>query len=244
MYHKYSAMRHVYSFLLMVLSISCQSQNNQSLAPKEFTAKIESTKDAVILDVRTPGEFKEGFIKQAINIDYNDAGFEGQINKLDKSKSYFVYCLSGGRSGSAASFMRENGFKQVYELKGGMMAWRNNQMPVSSQQETGSTDKISQEEYEKIIRKMSVVLIDFYAPWCGPCKKIQPIVEELEKEYAGKAYILRINIDENKQLQRRLGIDEIPFFKRYVNGKENGNYIGQMDKKSLVRVLDEYLNKK
>jgi thioredoxin 1 len=66
-------------------------------------------------------------------------------------------------------------------------------------------------------------------------------LEELEKEYAGKAYILRINIDENKQLQRRMGIDEIPFFKRYVNGKENGNYIGQMDKKSLVRVLEEYL---
>ena len=178
----------------MAISISCQSQNKQSLETKDFSAKIEATANAIVLDVRTPGEFKEGFIKNAINIDYNDTGFEEQINKLDKTKPYFVYCLSGGRSGSAASFMRENGFKQVYELKGGMMAWRNNQMPVSSQQEKASSDKISPEEYDKIIRKMPVVLIDFYAPWCGPCKKIQPIVEEVEKEYAGKAYILRINI--------------------------------------------------
>lgn len=237
-------MRQLYSFILLALTISCQSQSKFALDAKSFSDKLNNTADAVILDVRTPGEFMEGFIDKAINIDYNDAGFEEQADKLDKSKTYFVYCLSGGRSGSAASYMRERGIKQVYELKGGMMAWWNNQMPVVTKQTSVSSDKISPEEYEKIIHKMPVVLIDFYAPWCGPCKKIQPIVEEIEKEYNGKAYVLRINIDENKQLQRRLGIDEIPFFKRYVNGKENGNYIGQMDKKSLVRVLEEYLNKK
>jgi thioredoxin 1 len=237
-------MKYILFFCGVVFALSCQSQSKFSLDAKTFSEKISSTDHAVVLDVRTPGEYKEGYINKAINIDYNDAGFEDRINKLEKNLPYFVYCLSGGRSGSAASYMRERGFKQVYELKGGMMAWRNNQMPVATSQTNMLTDKISTEEYEKIINTMPVVLIDFYAPWCGPCKKIQPILEELEKEYAGKAYILRINIDENKQLQRRMGIDEIPFFKRYVNGKENGNYIGQMDRKSLVRVLDEYLEVK
>ncbi len=237
-------MKQLLFLCLVAFSFSCQSQNKFSLDAKAFFEKINTTEQAVVLDVRTIVEFKEGFIANAINIDYNDAGFEERINKLDKTKTYFVYCLSGGRSGSAATYMREQGFQQVYELKGGMMAWNNNQLPVVTAQKTVSSDKITSEEYEKIIRKMPVVLIDFYAPWCGPCKKIQPIVEELEKEYTGKVYILRINIDENKQLQRRLGIDEIPFFKRYINGKENGNYIGQMDKKSLVRVIEEYLEKK
>jgi thioredoxin len=222
---------------LMVFSFACQSQNKQVLEAKAFADKLRLTPDAVVLDVRTIGEFKEGFIDKAMNIDFNGAEFEDLVNKLDHGKTYFVYCLGGGRSASAASFMRDNGFTQVYELKGGMNAWRNSNLPVAMSKPV-SGDKISAEQYEAVTKKSNIVLIDFYAPWCGPCRQMQPLLEELEKEYAGKATIVRINIDENKQLQRRMGIDEIPFFKRYINGAEKGNYIGQLDKKSLKRVLD------
>ena len=67
---------------------------------------------------------------------------------------------------------------------------------------------------------------------------MQPLLDQLTTEYAGKALIYRINIDENKKLSRELGIDEIPFFKLFKGGVEKGNYIGQMDRDSFVRILD------
>jgi rhodanese-related sulfurtransferase len=80
-------------------------------------------KHVVILDVRTPGEFNSGYIPGAINIDIYAADFQSRVQKLDKSKTYLVYCRSGARSSNAGNFMVTNGFKQVHNLKGGMMAW-------------------------------------------------------------------------------------------------------------------------
>ena len=134
--------------------------------------------------------------------------------------------------------MRKNGFKNVFELNGGILAWKKNNLPLSTGKNPVSSDKISAADYEALIKSDKVVLIDFNAPWCGPCRQMLPMLEALTKEYQGKATIIRINIDENKELTRRLNIDEIPFFKLYRNGKEIGNYIGQMDRASLVRLLD------
>jgi thioredoxin 1 len=64
-----------------------------------------------------------------------------------------------------------------------------------------------------------------------------PLIEEISKEYEGKAKIIRVNIDENKMLTKQLGIDEIPFFKLYKNGEEKGNFIGQLDRASFLRIL-------
>jgi thioredoxin 1 len=64
-----------------------------------------------------------------------------------------------------------------------------------------------------------------------------PLIEEISKEYEGKAKIIRVNIDENKMLTKQLGIDEIPFFKLYKNGEEKGNFIGQLDRPTFERIL-------
>jgi thioredoxin len=146
--------------------------------------------------------------------------------------------LSGGRSGSAADFMRKNGFKNVYELNGGMLAWNKANLPVSNNVgQTEIADKISPEQFQLMIKSDKVVLIDFYAPWCGPCKQMLPLLETIAKEYQGKATIIRVNIDENKKLTRQLNIDEIPFFKLYNDGNEKGNFIGQLDRATLERIL-------
>ena len=230
------------NFLLILATLfafSCHSQQKGTkLSATEFSNQSKSSKDVVILDVRTPEEYAEGFIENAVNLDYNDPHFSNRVKALDHSKKYFVYCLSGGRSSMAANFMRENEFKQVFELDGGVLAWNKLKLPLFKEKTTASSDKISASEYEAMTNQSSMVLIDFYAPWCGPCKQIQPILEELSKEYTGKAKIIRINIDENKELTRKLGIDEIPYFKRYMDGKERGNYIGQLDKSTLIRILN------
>lgn len=95
----------------------------QNVDHKVFETKMKA-KNVVILDVRTPGEFKSGYIPGAINIDIYAADFQTQVQKLDKSKTYLVYCRSGARSSNAGNFMVTNGFKEVYNLQGGMMGWR------------------------------------------------------------------------------------------------------------------------
>ena len=86
--------------------------------------KLSKDPNTVVIDVRTPGEVAEGYIAGTkYFIDFNGANFTGEIQKLDKSKSYIVYCRSGGRSSKAASIMIENGFQQVYNLSGGVMNW-------------------------------------------------------------------------------------------------------------------------
>jgi len=77
-----------------------------------------------LLDVRTPGEIAQGKIAGALEIDINDADFKQKVSKLDKEKPVLVYCRSGARSGNAMRQMTAMGFKQVYNLAGGINAWQ------------------------------------------------------------------------------------------------------------------------
>ncbi len=86
--------------------------------------QLKEDVNSVVLDVRTEDEFNEGIILGAINIDiYKGQGFIDAIEELDKSKNYYVYCRSGGRSGQACSIMSELGFENAYNLLGGIMNW-------------------------------------------------------------------------------------------------------------------------
>lgn len=78
----------------------------------------------VILDVRTPGEFADGHLPAAVNLDYNSANFPGEISRLDSEKVYLVYCRTGIRSAAASALMAKNGFSKVYDMTGGITAWQ------------------------------------------------------------------------------------------------------------------------
>lgn len=86
---------------------------------KDLLVKEEGT----VLDVRTPEEWAEGTIPNAVKMNYHDDNFAAQIESLDKEKPVFVYCKKGGRSSSAADILEEKGFKKVYNLDGGISAW-------------------------------------------------------------------------------------------------------------------------
>ena len=114
-------------FLLMVTacisSPKKQTQMNE-LAPDAWAELQEQTSASVILDVRTSEEFESGYIKGALNMDIRGgADFLASIEMLDRSKSYFVYCRSGARSGQACQLMSQMGFSAVYNLYGGVLAW-------------------------------------------------------------------------------------------------------------------------
>ncbi|NEQ49169.1 MAG: rhodanese-like domain-containing protein [Leptolyngbya sp. SIO3F4] len=87
--------------------------------------ELEHNADNVtLLDVRTPGEFQGGHLPNAINLDYNGANFRTQVERLDKSKHYYVYCRSGMRSYGACNVMANQGFTKLANVRGGIMGWR------------------------------------------------------------------------------------------------------------------------
>jgi rhodanese-related sulfurtransferase len=115
-------------FLFFVaLCLSC-GQNDASaqakLSPDQFEAMLKSDAGIQIVDVRTPDEFKSGYIAGAKNINYYDDDFAQQIARLDKTKPVAVYCAKGGRSASAAEEFTKAGFPKVFDLQGGMSAWK------------------------------------------------------------------------------------------------------------------------
>jgi rhodanese-related sulfurtransferase len=127
-------------FFVVSLTISCKENKveeqqltkseqqvviNKKLVATNFKTNIEN-KNVQLVDVRTPEEFKAGHIKNAGNINFYDTDFLTQMNKLDKNKPLYIYCRSGGRSGKAAAKLKEQGFKEVYDLQGGILDWEKN----------------------------------------------------------------------------------------------------------------------
>lgn len=130
-------MLRILTALILFLAIqACNSKSGKShtqtalevkeISPEEFKS-LMSKSDVVVIDVRTPEEVAEGFIEGAdLFIDYNGCCFNEEIAKLEKNRTYVVYCRSGGRSSNASKFMAKNGFKDVYNLKGGIIQWDGN----------------------------------------------------------------------------------------------------------------------
>jgi rhodanese-related sulfurtransferase len=95
----------------------------ENLDTKTFEKKISEDKDAVLLDVRTPMEHQMVRIPNSVLIDINSPMFVEEIDKLDKSKSYYLYCRSGNRSYHAGNYMLQAGFEKVYHLEPGIIGW-------------------------------------------------------------------------------------------------------------------------
>ena len=110
--------------LMSIISCTTSAQSGFKNASIANLTKIKNEKKAVVIDVRTPAEWQQGVIDGAdIFIDYNSANFKQQLAKLDKTKTYVVYCRSGGRSAGASQVMVDNGFKNVINMQGGIMSW-------------------------------------------------------------------------------------------------------------------------
>lgn len=93
------------------------------ITPLELKEAIKGNKSLQLIDVRTPQEYKSGYIQPAKNIDVHSSNFIEKMSKLDKSKPVYVYCRSGMRSNKASKQLVKAGFEEVLDLKGGYMAW-------------------------------------------------------------------------------------------------------------------------
>jgi thioredoxin len=230
------------SLLIFVFIQACtQAQNDKktlsNLSAREFYAQIGNSSKKTILDVRTPGEYESGHIAKALNIDWNGTDFEEKLSVIDKSLPVYVYCLSGGRSSSAARKMRSLGFTTV-ELDGGMMAWRANELPETTAKNTSNEKKqLTQADFSNYLNSNKIVLIDFYADWCIPCKKMKPYLEEIADEMKTSVDVIRIDADINKDLCKAMGIDALPVLQVYKNKKLTWNQKGFVEKSEVVKNL-------
>jgi thioredoxin 1 len=245
-------MKHYRIFILSTMSFlwvmhsSCQNakdSNIKKLSANEFESTLALDSNMQLIDVRTPEEFNQGFIKNAKNINWNGSNFETEVNKLDKSKAVFVYCLAGGRSGEAANKLKDLGFTIIYDLKGGMNAWRNANKHIEIKNAALVKEKkieISIADFNSTI-KSGLVLVDVYATWCGPCKIMAPYIDEIVNEKKDVLKFLKIDNDKNSELVNFLNVDELPTIIIFKNGKRVFTSIGLIKKEDLVKEIEKNL---
>ncbi len=97
--------------------------------------------------------------------------------------------------------------------------------------------------FEEMVLKSDVpVIVDFWAPWCGPCRAVGPVLEQVADEYAGRAKIVKINVDEETQVAGSMGVRSIPTIVAYSNGEPKKTWVGVRPKEEFVKLLEELLS--
>jgi thioredoxin len=221
------------TLLVLILLVTGLSSQAQPVAADTFATQLKQSSNAQLIDVRTPAEFADGHLPDAVNINSQDPNFNQTLSQLDKSKPVFVYCLSGGRSKGAVEKLHELGYTNVHELKGGYLKWSSKMMPVAGVTRSTEQAEWSIARFDNLLKKQPFVMVDVYAPWCGPCKKMAPTIDKLQQEFAGKTMILKINADAEKPFMAAYQVDELPTVLVFRNGKLVDRQIGFRDEAAL-----------
>lgn len=122
-----------YFFTLLFLvsfTVLAQAQKVVQVTSNEVSTMLAKDKTWIVLDVRTPDEFKEGHIKNALNIDINSDDAYQKIDKLNKNNKYIVHCRTHHRSDKAVAYMNTHGFKTIYQMMDGFSGWSTSNKPV------------------------------------------------------------------------------------------------------------------
>jgi thioredoxin 1 len=205
-----------HAFLLapLLFLFSCTSGqptgSGATLPAKEFQQKMAELPSAPLLDVRTPEEFSKGHLAHALNWNWTDGQFKQKFGELDPTQPVFVYC-SAVVAAAAAWHASVEGFTQVYELQGGIMKWNAANLPEEIAEGAKAPGGMSKADFEALYDKDKVVLVDFYADWCAPCKRMKPYLDEISKDMSDKVTVVRVDADANPALCKELGVDALPY---------------------------------
>ncbi len=236
-------MKQLFFLFLFMLTLPVSSQKNSHsilTSPKDFQVQIDSTKKPVIIDIRTPEEYRSGHIKSAINFNFYSDSFKLNLANLDKTKTVFIYCLAGGRSANAAQIMLNYGFKNIIELDGGLLNWRAHNLPEQKANENKILDStLTFSNYKLLILKKRKTLVSFYAPWCSPCLKMKPFLDKMSLDSLSFS-IIRLNADENEILMKELFVPKIPYLILYIDGVKTWEYKGYISEENLKKELSVF----
>jgi rhodanese-related sulfurtransferase len=220
---------------LSLLAFCCHSSAQKNTANVTSFEKEINTGSIQLLDVRTAAEFKTGYLKNALQADWNNPDqFKDRTQHLDKEKPVYVYCLGGGRSNAAANYLKQQGFKHVISLEGGINAWKMAGKPV----ENAIIEKqLTIEDYNLLVQKNETILVDFGATWCPPCKKMEPVLQSLQQKAADKYRLIKIDGGVHLNIMQALKVDALPTFIVYKNGKEVWRKQGIVTIEEFLEVL-------
>lgn len=230
-------MKKYLTFCFLILGLTAFAQNT-SLSISDFEKKLQEVPNAQLVDVRTAEEYLRGHLRKSQNIDFNDENFETLVKtKLDKSKPVFLYCYSGRRSADASVFLKDLGYKQVYDMAGGFAKWTSSSKPyVSSVASTQPIAAMTMDNLDRIVKSNQVVFIDFFAEWCGPCKKMNPILNKMADE--NKAIkLLKIDAEKNDNISGIFQVEAIPTYVIIKNGKQVWRGEGEISEIELKETL-------
>ena len=233
-------MKNILFLLSTVIFFSCGNTNSQiieDINAEKFHQFIKKG-DGIIIDVRTSQEFNSGHIIDATNIDFYSEDFTDKLKIVRKDVPIYVYCRSGGRSSSAANKMEKLGFTKVYNMLGGIGSWQSEGYKTikSKEGKISKQPKFTETQLNEILSNNKTVLIDFSTQWCVPCKKMKPIIEDIQRENPN-VKVLFIDADANKGLVNKYSINGVPVFIIFTNGEESFRKIGLSTKEELINQL-------
>ena len=105
-----------------------------------------------------------------------------------------------------------------------------------------ATEKVTAENFDAMVLKSSTpVLVDFWAPWCGPCLSIGPTLEKLAEQYQGRVTVAKINVDENPEISARYGVRSIPYLAMFKDGQLAGSAVGAQPAQALQQMIEDCL---
>ncbi|MEI6264438.1 MAG: rhodanese-like domain-containing protein [Sphingobacteriia bacterium] len=226
-------------FFVSIFAVACSSNNSNSqtgvLSTAVFQQKLSLPKIQV-LDVRTAEEYQAGHIKNALQANWLDkAQFADRIQYLDKTIPVLVYCASGVRSGQAMKAMSQEGFKEVYNMEGGMSAWKVEGKPFEA---AAATAEMTVNAFQAKLSEASIALVDIGAEWCPPCKKMEPVLAQLQKELGNKYALIKVDGGNDITVMKYLQFQALPTFIVFKNGKETWRKQGLVSLDELKKAIN------
>lgn len=231
------------ALLLMLLTLPLRALAQPPGTAENLDAKrfqeLAAAKHGLVLDVRTPGEVARGKLAGASVIDFLGGKFEQRVALLAKDKPVFVYCASGNRSGQAVAQMQRLGFRELYNLSGGMGAWNAAGLPVERPTEAVATgaNALEPKALDALLKSEQRLLVDYQTPWCAPCQKMAPVVDAVAGALKGKVKVVRVDVDQSEALAAREKIEGVPVLIYYVDGKERWRKSGELPRAELEQAL-------
>jgi len=227
--------------LFFTTYLQAQNTSYKNIGTIEFSEIIISN-TGTLLDVRTISEFQNQHLENALQLDYYKLDFKSKLLLLPKDEPIYLYCTTGYRSERAAKILSENGYSNIYNLEKGIMDWNLQNLPTVTEPDAvkDTENEWTIENYQKLIQSDTLVFIDFYAPWCAPCRKMMPIIDSLKTEYHGIIKIEKINVDASKQLVKELKINSVPYFVLYKTGNLFFEKNGYITREEIIENLKKY----
>lgn len=221
-----------------------QNEGHIDLDAAQFKV-IVAQEPGILLDVRTLREYRQGYLAGAEVLNYYERGFRERLLLLPKDRPVYLYCNTGYRSGRAARILTSAGYTKVYNMRHGIMEWNIHDFPVEydPNAEKDTENLVNKDEFDRLVNNEPLLFVDFYAPWCAPCREMMPMIDELLPAYHNDIHLLKVNVDASRKLAKEMKLKGVPYLVLYRNGETVFEHFGKLEAHELRAVFDNELAK-